>query len=144
LHKKILSNCKNCGKVFYARRGEVLRGYGKYCSLSCSSKANYKPKNHKGSNNPNWKGGISKNNYHYKLLQIERYPEKIKARVIAQRAIKSGKLIKKNCEVCGDTDTHMHHDDYNKPLDIHWLCRKHHREIHHGMNFNKKTELMTV
>lgn len=34
-----------------------------------------------GENNPNWKGGISQNYYHYKKIQKQRYPEKIKARV---------------------------------------------------------------
>ncbi|HRQ55036.1 MAG TPA: hypothetical protein PL018_12315 [Ignavibacteriaceae bacterium] len=29
-----------------------------------------------GENNPNWKGGISKDNYHYKKIQVERYPVK--------------------------------------------------------------------
>jgi transcriptional regulator len=33
-------------------------------------------KNRLGKCNPNWKGGISSNNYHYKKLQIERYPDR--------------------------------------------------------------------
>lgn len=36
------------------------------------------------------------------------------------------------CEVCGAEKTDGHHDDYSKPLDVRWLCRLHHMEIHHG------------
>lgn len=45
-------------------------------------------------------------------------------------AIKSGKLIKKSCEVCGNEKVQAHHDDYNKPLEIRWLCRRCHSEWH--------------
>jgi len=83
-----------------------------------------------GKDNPNWKGGISKDNYHYKKLQKERYPEKVKARQIVHNAIQSGKLVRKPCEVCGDDNTQAHHEDYNKPLDVIWLCPKHHRKKH--------------
>jgi hypothetical protein len=34
------------------------------------------------------------------------------------------------CEVCGDPQTHAHHDDYSKPLDVRWFCPRHHREEH--------------
>jgi len=39
-------------------------------SLIKRNKKNY------GDKNGNWKGGISKNNYHYKKLQIEKFPER--------------------------------------------------------------------
>lgn len=44
--------------------------------------------------------------------------------------IKRGKVIKGNCEVCGDANTEGHHSDYSKPLYVRWLCRKHHLESH--------------
>lgn len=45
-------------------------------------------------------------------------------------ALRSGKIKKGPCEVCGDGDVHGHHDDYTKPLKVRWLCSKHHRERH--------------
>jgi len=84
-----------------------------------------------GENNPCWKGGISQNHYHYKLIQIKRYPKRINARKLSHNAIRSGKLIKEPCEICGTAENiQSHHEDYSKPLDVKWLCRKHHRELH--------------
>ena len=58
--------------------------------------------------------------------------QKIKRRVraLTRQYIKMGKLISKPCEVCGDLKVDAHHDDYAKPLDVRWLCKKHHREHH--------------
>lgn len=44
-------------------------------------------------------------------------------------AIRSGKITKKPCW-CGSSDVEGHHPDYSKPLDVIWLCVKHHKEIH--------------
>ena len=81
-------------------------------------------------NNPNWKGGISKNHYHYKLIQKVRYPERIKAREQVSYAKHKGKLIPKPCQVCGSEENiEAHHPDYSKPLEVEWYCRFHHRRI---------------
>lgn len=40
-----------------------------------------------------------------------------------------GKLIEQPCEVCGGK-AEMHHEDYDRPLDVRWLCRKHHMAEH--------------
>lgn len=57
------------------------------------------------------------------------YPEKYKAHTSVNNAIRDGRLERKPCEVCG-AKAHAHHDDYSKPLDVIWLCAKHHKEHH--------------
>lgn len=50
---------------------------------------------------------------------------------IVKRALQDGRLSKMPCEVCGTTKRIQgHHDDYSKPLDVRWLCVKHHAEHH--------------
>jgi hypothetical protein len=53
------------------------------------------------------------------------------ARNLVGLHIRTGRLIPKPCEICGtDLQIEAHHDDYDKPLDVRWLCRHHHREYH--------------
>lgn len=87
----------------------------------------------KGESNPNWKGGRSKNTYWYKKRMKDKYPDKHRARNILQGAVKHGRIIKKPCEVCGDSNSQGHHNDYSKPLEVVWLCRKHHNKLHNDM-----------
>jgi len=57
-------------------------------------------------------------------------------RAATNKCIKAGILVKKPCEVCGNKKVDAHHDDYQKPLDVRWLCRLHHVE-HHRNELNK-------
>jgi ribosomal protein S27AE len=59
------------------------------------------------------------------------YPEKYRARVATHNAIRDGRLAKGLCERCGASKVHAHHDDYSQPLNVRWLCQKHHYELHH-------------
>lgn len=85
-----------------------------------------------GDANPNWKGGISKQHYRYKLIQKERYPDRVRARQLVNDEIKARRMTRGKCKVCGSDNAHAHHEDYSKPLDVEWFCRKHHRELHDG------------
>lgn len=68
----------------------------------------------------------------------EQNPKKYASHGKVARAIRSGKLVPKPCEVCGDVNVHGHHTDYDKPLDVMWLCAPHHKEWHdsHGEGAN--------
>ena len=59
----------------------------------------------------------------------EERPEVYAAHYAVSNAIRDGKLEKKDCEVCG-YPAHAHHEDYSKPLEVVWLCHKHHMERH--------------
>ena len=47
------------------------------------------------------------------------------------RAVKKGVLIPQPCQICGSIDVVAHHEDYDKPLDVNWLCQAHHVAHHH-------------
>lgn len=46
------------------------------------------------------------------------------------RATKAGTLIKQPCDVCGDEKSVAHHEDYDRPLDVTWLCQPCHKARH--------------
>jgi hypothetical protein len=54
----------------------------------------------------------------------------IRAQNKVAQAITAGKLEKQPCEECGNEKAVAHHDDYDKPLEVRWLCYRHHRLWH--------------
>ena len=46
------------------------------------------------------------------------------------RAMSKGILGRKLCCRCGNEKTLAHHEDYDKPLDIMWLCQPCHKQRH--------------
>lgn len=52
------------------------------------------------------------------------------ARRFTYAAIQLGILVRQPCEVCGAEKVHAHHTDYDKPLEVRWLCQQHHDAVH--------------
>lgn len=61
------------------------------------------------------------------------HPKETWAHSALRSALKRGLIDKEPCEVCGASDVDGHHDDYDRPMDVHWLCRLHHKAEHRRM-----------
>lgn len=109
-----LNKCKVCTKKDVAERYVVARP-----AIDEYEKARFKT--------PERKAKVKE----YRKRLEKKNPEKVTARRKLANAIKTGKTIRQPCEVCGEK-SQAHHEDYSKPLEVRWLCFKHHREIGHG------------
>jgi hypothetical protein len=54
---------------------------------------------------------------------------KAQARAKVHSEIRAGRLLRGACEICGEPGQ-AHHSDYSKPLEVRWLCPKHHGVEH--------------
>lgn len=77
----------------------------------------------KRQDNPEWAKARDRTRY-------ERDKKKVLARRTIQNAIWRGVLQRQPCEICGNEISEAHHDDYDKPWDVRWLCKQHHMEHH--------------
>lgn len=62
-------------------------------------------------------------------------PEQKQAVAKVQQAIATGVLVRGECAhadrgECSTRGIDGHHEDYGKPLDVIWLCRRHHQLLH--------------
>lgn len=60
-----------------------------------------------------------------------RYPERQRARHALHQAILRGEVVPGPCYVGEGCSGQIegHHDDYSRPLDVIWACRRHHRVL---------------
>lgn len=115
-----LNKCKECTKKDVSkRRGdnlEAAREYDRERSKSASRKA-------------------------ASTLRTREWRRRHKGRNAAHsavsRAIKAGVLRRGPCEQCGCEKSVAHHDDYDKPLQVRWLCQPCH-VAHHLYLKNRK------
>ena len=50
------------------------------------------------------------------------------------RAIRNGSLVRQPCIRCGEAKSLAHHEDYDKPLEVVWLCQPCHKQRHKEIN----------
>ena len=55
---------------------------------------------------------------------------KKKAQTAVGNAVRDGRLLKQPCHICGAEDAEAHHPDYDRALDVVWLCSGHHAQVH--------------
>jgi len=67
--------------------------------------------------------------YHKKYDKKKKY-----STTLVHRAVQKDKIKKLPCEVCGDLKSEGHHENYDKPLQVKWLCRTHHMLRHREIN----------
>lgn len=103
--KKTRIICAKCdGKIEPNRRGK--QGYCKSCHAEYMRE--HRPK-------------------HSELTPEQRL--KANCRSYLHVYIKRGKIKKENCKVCNYSKVEAHHKDYNKPLEVIWLCNQHHNMV---------------
>ena len=69
------------------------------------------------------------------MMEYQNKPEqrfKFLARQMLNHALRTRKITQQPCQIkqCPTVVTEAHHNDYTRPLDVTWFCRKHHREFH--------------
>lgn len=57
---------------------------------------------------------------------------KDRARQRTRYYVKTGKIEKLACAMCGNPETVPHHEDYNDVFNVIWFCQLHHRHYHLG------------
>ena len=135
---------KNCLQCYNKFNDKSLRANRKYCSSLCVKiwgkiwKKNYFKiesnlikkrdvdryyQSKKRKEMPEYKREESR-------VYREKYPEKVLAQQKLNIAIRSGKVKRSPCEICGEIRVHAHHPNYERPLDVQFLCPIHHKLIH--------------
>lgn len=122
-----MSTCTVCSSPLSKR---TIRRAGKYCSRDCYMK----DRKVNVETNPNYKDGHGVTNYGCQVAYRERSRHKRNARSRVEKALKRGKLIKEPCFKCGNENTEAHHEDYDKPLEVIWLCKQCHSALHYPAN----------
>ena len=109
---KFKTSCKECSKKFWTYPSFIKVGQGFLCSNVCKYK---------------WRAKF------YLGEDTKKHPELAsKARALLNYNIKMNKIERLSCEICSNPKSHGHHEDYSKPLEVAWLCHKHHQLIHTG------------
>jgi len=146
--------CKCCGKELVYGLHSPKRGVSekKFCNQSCQLK-DWRKKNphkltseqladraraqrlyrttHKGKDaDRRWYRSAKKRRETKKWR--EENQQKSRAERLLNAAIKRGDIQREPCVFCEKDRSFGHHEDYDKPFDVIWMCVLHHNRLHHG------------
>lgn len=111
--------------AYYARNGKTQREKPGYRERARPREERFRQK-HK--NDPQRKRKLADKAKLMRKNPITRV--RIESRLATRRAIEAGKLMREPCLRCGAVKVEAHHEDYARPLEVKWLCRRCHAAEH--------------
>ncbi len=134
-----LKKCKDCGEIkdlsaFYQQK-RMQNGYLNSCKDCCNAYTRQHRKDKQfyfvmyenARKNLPHRLELNKKVSH---LYRQQNPLRYKATNKVNNALRDGKLSKLPCFCCGNLKVVAHHVAYDLPLDVVWLCQRHHKELH--------------
>lgn len=118
--------CRECMKAYRARhratKGDAVRAADRARFHTAGRKAviaryqsSAKGREARARANANWRS---------------EHPDRVRASTAVNNALQSGRIQRLPCIICGSRRVEGHHPDYSRPLDVVWLCVKHHKQTH--------------
>lgn len=137
-----MKNCVECGVQKplseYYRHPDTSDGHLGKCKECCKAHARanrvknvirYRQHDRERFKTPERKEAVKR----ARAKMNEDHPEKVKARKAVSNALRDGRLTKEPCHLCGNPDSEAHHEDYTRPLDVHWVCQNCHQTAVHNV-----------
>ena len=113
-HRRVGTQCVVCGATFLARTISQKSGAGTTCSRKCAGQRGARAANERRPTCP------------------ERIALQVRVAGFINMRIRRGLLVRPDhCSKCGkETRVDGHHEDYDKPAEVEWLCRSCHMTRH--------------
>lgn len=127
---------KRCAKCGIRKTIDKFASWG--TSNRCKEcRAAYVRSQHSTSYKPQPKFSVNRKNYSpakalQNLIHKALYPQQVKTRRMLRKAILNGNIVRPlRCQLCWETGRRIeaHHNDYDKPLEVVWLCVRCHIAI---------------
>lgn len=125
LSQRIIIMCNMCGNNLSRPPSSIKINKRHFCNMKC--RADFVKKY-----NP-----IEYRLHNKRIISDEERLKRRKAREKLNHYLRDKKISRPTCEFC-QKKAHAHHDDYDKPLDVRWLCVKHHFEHHKKITHENK------
>ena len=132
-----LGKCKECTKSdVQLNYRDKIDQYKKYDQIRNQKRKEYiSKKNKEYAERTNYNHGKNSKSW------VEKNRVKRDCHIVVGNKIKNGTLSKGLCQICKtDKRIQAHHYSYDYPLNVVWLCEKHHSKVHWWLRWNKREQ----
>lgn len=134
-----VNKCKECNKKDVTENRKLRQDYYHAYDRVRSEQAHRIEMNRLRSTRYRKEGKFTERNKKY----FNKFPNRRAAQIAVSNAVRDGRLLKLPCLECGCVEVEAHHPDYDSPLDVIWLCVKHHKEVHRKYDRLLDVDLLT-